>query len=322
VRTSPLAPTGALGLVWHATGSVGGPRYAEGLARRIQTYRRGIDRAASWHVLISKTGVVYQSAPFAVGTWHVGKPGTVGGAQHPSVNAVTIGVELENAGDLARIQGAFYAWPYWLDRVLRKPDPRCRVASERVAYAGGRAYDAFPLAQLTSARELVQAVARYKGWGPEAFSYCHADFAAPAKTDPGELWRATLPALLEAAFKPQQDANLTNESAPVDPRPSPSPLPQLDQAVSDVLHELERSVVAVLKDGSRDGRLGASILSMLQRAALARVKAHLGSEGLEELARVLGLGAGAVDVVLGTRIDSAACEAWVPTGQPNTDVRA
>jgi len=200
VRTSPLVPSGALAVVWHATGGVGGPRFAEGLARRIQTYRRGVDRPASWHVLISATGTLFQNAPFSVGTWHVGRPGVIAGMRHPSVNAVTIGVELENAGPLVQVQGAFYAWPYWLDRSTRKPDPRCRIAPTRVTRHAGRAYDAFTAAQLASARELIQSLARDRGWGPDAFRYCHSDFAAPAKTDPGPLWTATLPALLEAAF--------------------------------------------------------------------------------------------------------------------------
>lgn len=201
VRTRVLATGGPLGLVWHATGGVGGPRFAEGLARRIQTFRRGIDRPASWHVLISAVGAIYQSAPFTVGTWHVGRPGLIAGVQCSNINSVTIGVELENAGPLLQIQGAFYAWPYWLDRVRHRPDPRYRIESARVARIGAHAYDAFPPPQIASAYELVVAIARNKGWSADAFRHCHSDFAAPKKTDPGELWKAILPALLDAAFK-------------------------------------------------------------------------------------------------------------------------
>jgi hypothetical protein len=205
VRTSPLAAGGAVGLVWHATGGVGGPRFAEGLARRIQTYRRGVDRPASWHVLISaQAGTLYQSAPFTIGTWHVGLPGVIAGIHVRNINAVAIGIELENAGPLAQIQGAFYAWPYWLDHARRKPDPRYRVAASRVVRVNGRAYDAFTSAQIASARELVIALIRYKRWAREAFTHCHSDFAAPRKTDPGDLWNASLPALLDAAFEAVQ----------------------------------------------------------------------------------------------------------------------
>ena len=61
-RTTALGPAGARGLVWHATGGVGRPGAAERLARRIQTYRPGVDRPASWHLLVGKDGTVYQSA--------------------------------------------------------------------------------------------------------------------------------------------------------------------------------------------------------------------------------------------------------------------
>lgn len=206
IRTCRLAPGGPLGLVWHATGGVGGLRFAEGLARRIQNYRRGVDRPASWHVLIAASGTIFQSAPLTVGTWHVGRPGVVGGTNHPSVNAVTIGVELENAGPLVRVQGGFYAWPHWLDRERGKPDPRYRIAAERVAYVDKHAYDAFPALQIASARALIRAIAKDKAWGQDAFRHCHADFAAPTKTDPGPLWTSLLPDLIEAAFQPDVHA--------------------------------------------------------------------------------------------------------------------
>ena len=201
VRTTPLGPEGTLGLVWHATGGVGGPRFAEGLARRIQTYRRGIDRPASWHLLISaEDGTIFQSAPITVGTWHVGRPGVIAGVPRRNVNAFTIGVELQNAGPLVEVDGVFYAWPFWLDPARQKPDPRYRVAAERVGRVCGRAYDAFTPAQVTSARSLVEALARHRGWGPDAFRHLHSDFAAPVKTDPGDLWKERLGDLLDSAF--------------------------------------------------------------------------------------------------------------------------
>jgi hypothetical protein len=79
VRRSPLVVPAPLGIVWHWTAGRGGPGFAEALARRARTYRRGIDRAASWHVLIAKDGGIHQSAPFTVGTWHVGRPGVIAG---------------------------------------------------------------------------------------------------------------------------------------------------------------------------------------------------------------------------------------------------
>jgi hypothetical protein len=56
VRTYAVAVPAPFGIVWHWTAGRGGSGFAEGLARRAQLYRRGIDRAASWHVLVAKDG--------------------------------------------------------------------------------------------------------------------------------------------------------------------------------------------------------------------------------------------------------------------------
>lgn len=188
VRTARLDGAGALGLVWHATGGVGGPGYAERLARRIQRYRRGLDRPASWHLLIGRDGTVYQSASLLVATWHTGRPGVVAGQPCPNVNLVTIGVELENAGPLQVVGGRAYAWPYWKDAARRRPDPRHAVEAARPQIHDGSHYDGFPHAQVRAAAAVVDALAGFLGWSREAAAYSHSMFAAPAKTDPGRLW--------------------------------------------------------------------------------------------------------------------------------------
>jgi hypothetical protein len=202
IRTTPLAPPAPRALVWHATGGVGGPRFAEGLARRIQTYRRGVDRAASWHILIArKSGDIYQSAPITMGTWHVGKPGTIAGVFYPHINNVSIGVEIENAGPLVHVGGAYYAHPFWLDATKRIPDPHCRVPIERVRAFEGRRYDTFTEAQTATAAELVAALANHLRWSAAEFMHCHAEFGAPLKTDPGPLWmKVFLPRVLSDVF--------------------------------------------------------------------------------------------------------------------------
>jgi hypothetical protein len=203
VRTCALVADGPHGLVWHATGGVGGATFAEGLARRIQRYQRGVDRPASWHLLIARdTGSIYQSAPFSVGTWHVGRPGIVAGARFANVNAATIGVELENAGPLMRRADGVYVWPYFRSRSSREPDPRLRISPERVEMLAGVPYDRFPAAQIESARRLLLALTKWRRWGRRQLGYCHADFASPAKTDPGALWRTTvLPRLLDEVVR-------------------------------------------------------------------------------------------------------------------------
>jgi hypothetical protein len=113
VRTCALATARPVALVWHGTGGAPRPGHAERLAKRIQTYRRGLDRPASWHFLVSARGEILQSAPITVGTWHVGRPGTIEGHTHRNVNAATIGIELENPGRLLKVKDRFYCWPYF-----------------------------------------------------------------------------------------------------------------------------------------------------------------------------------------------------------------
>jgi hypothetical protein len=135
VRTYPLALPAPLGIVWHTTDERGGPGYAEALARRIQTFRRGVDRPASWHLLIAKDGAIYQSAQVTVGTWHVGKPGVIAGRRFANINHATVGCELENAGRLRRLGDQVYCWPYFVNPSApvfeRRPDPGCAIPLHR-----------------------------------------------------------------------------------------------------------------------------------------------------------------------------------------------
>jgi len=212
VRTYGLAVPAPLGIIWHWTGGRGGPGFAEGLARRAQTYRRGLDRAASWHVLIARDGVVCQSAPFNVGTWHVGRAGLIAGRRFDNVNRATVGCELENAGRLRKIAGRFYCWPYWLNpgapAVERRPDPRCAVETSRaVAAAGQGVFDDFPAEQEASAAALLAGLVAHFAWTREVCAYGHRDFDSQRKEDPGPLWAGTvLPRILDGVFGGQAPA--------------------------------------------------------------------------------------------------------------------
>lgn len=205
VRSYALAVPEPLGLVWHTTDERGGPGTAEALARSIQRYRPGIDRAASWHVLIAKDGAIYQSAPFSIGTWHVGVAGVIAGRWFANINHATIGIELENAGRLLRLGNAAYCWPFYANPTaalqLRRPDPNCAVSLDRVVATEKGLFDRFTVAQEASAQVVVRAlVARYR-WTREVCMYGHVDFDPQNREDPGPIWRETiLPRVLDRVF--------------------------------------------------------------------------------------------------------------------------
>jgi N-acetyl-anhydromuramyl-L-alanine amidase AmpD len=205
VRTYPLAVAAPLGLVWHTTDERGGPGTAEAMARRIQTFRRGVDRPASWHLLIAKDGALYQSAPFTVGTWHVGVPGVIAGRRFANINHATIGCELENAGRLLRLGGQAYCWPYFLNPQApareRRADPRCALPLDRAVTTSSGLFDGFTPAQETSAAVVVRALATRFGWTREVCAYGHVEFDPQRREDPGPIWRRTiLPRVLDRAF--------------------------------------------------------------------------------------------------------------------------
>lgn len=212
-RTTSLEAPAPLGIVWHWTAGRCGKGFAEGCCKEIDTYDPKKDRAASWHILIAKDGTVHQCASFLRGTWHVGKPGTIGTLKSPNINRCTVGVELENAGRLIKLGQKAYCWPYWLNpdalATARQPDPRYEVDVNRARpgaggfwkEAEGGNFDAFPPAQIASARKLLSALVAKYGWEPSVCGYGHVMFDWPRKEDPGPLWLLdALPGILDAVF--------------------------------------------------------------------------------------------------------------------------
>lgn len=206
VRTYRLVVPAPLGIVWHWTSGRGGPHFAEVLAKGIQTYKRGIDRPASWHVLVAKDGTIYQSAPFTVGTWHVGKAGVIAGRRFGNINQATVGCELENAGRLRKIGDRFYCWPYFANpgapaHELRA-DPHYAIDAARAeASPGDGTFDAYTPAQEKSAACLLRALVAKLGWTREVCAYGHVDFDPARREDPGSLWKkVVLPRVLDTVF--------------------------------------------------------------------------------------------------------------------------
>ena len=191
---------GPLGVCWHWTGGVCRPGYAGVLARKIRTYNPTKDRAASWHVVISKQGWVYQSVPLDQGSWHsaVGTVRDDAGLTH-RVNRCLVGIELENAGRLKFLDEAWRCHPYWRharplhiadqDGFNKLADPALIIDPNRSVVApGSGAFDRFPQAQVTAAGFVLGAIAARYGTSPTRCGFLHGDFDH-RKEDAGPLWR-------------------------------------------------------------------------------------------------------------------------------------
>lgn len=205
---TPDGEPGPLGVCWHWTGGVCRPGYAARLADRLRGYRRGVDRAASWHVVISKQGWVYQSISFERGAWHSAVGHVRDGEQRHRVNRSLVGIELENAGRLRLLDGAWHCHPYWKgrpkdlpaqDSFLRTPDPALVVPpARRVLVAGQGTFDEFPDAQVTAAAFVVRALVGRYAIAPARCGFQHGDFESH-KEDAGPLWREALPTVYQRA---------------------------------------------------------------------------------------------------------------------------
>jgi hypothetical protein len=87
-----------------------------------------------------------------------------------------------------------------------------------------------------------------------------------------------------------------------------SALLRVEEIVFAAVREVQQLLVDDLKARSPDGRLGPADRERVKQAALATVRAELGSRGIAELARVLGTPQNALDHVLATRIEAAVHE--------------
>ncbi len=219
-RTSPMDGGAPAGVVWHWTaGPCRNPRTAEFLAQEISTFDRAKDRPASWHILIGKDGVIWQSYEFSIGTWHVGRPGRIGPPPErvdgrwtaastgsrlvANVNRATVGVELENAGELTKVGEEFYCWPVYVDPAHQDsgPDPKWRIPASRAVSVGPKWFDGYTDAQRASALALLKALAIKYKWARDVSWYGHTMFDWPRKSDPGPLWLdQAMPEILVQVF--------------------------------------------------------------------------------------------------------------------------
>lgn len=65
------------------------------------------DTDSSAHLVIARNGGVIQLLPFNAVAWHAGQSEYAG---RTNLNRYSIGIEMDNAGELHRRQGRFYSW--------------------------------------------------------------------------------------------------------------------------------------------------------------------------------------------------------------------
>lgn len=211
VRTYALATREPLGAVWHTTDERGGPGTSEAMARRVQTFRIGVDRLASWHLLVSREGAVYQSAPFTVGTWHVGVGGVIAGRRFPNINHVTVRDGRHRARECRAPQAARRAG--LLLAVRRQPERaadrapagrrlRAAVRARRCHPAGAvRRVPPPPRRRTRPGLSCMRSRRATSGWTREVCAYGHVDFDPEHREAPGPIWKQTvLPRVLDRIF--------------------------------------------------------------------------------------------------------------------------
>jgi predicted XRE-type DNA-binding protein len=80
---------------------------------------------------------------------------------------------------------------------------------------------------------------------------------------------------------------------------------RLDDAVFAAVRELQQIVVDDLKSTSTDGRLTQADKARIKQDALLTIRSHLGTNGLKEVATILGLDNGEVNKLISTKIEAA-----------------
>lgn len=82
-------------------------------------------------------------------------------------------------------------------------------------------------------------------------------------------------------------------------------LVRLDDAVFTAVKDLQQSVVAQIKKASSDGKITDNEKKQIKERAVASVKSHIGTKGLAEAAKILGLEGGAFDSLLSSKVEAA-----------------
>ena len=82
-------------------------------------------------------------------------------------------------------------------------------------------------------------------------------------------------------------------------------LVRVDDAVFTAVKDLQQTVVEQIKAASADGKITDDEKKQIKEKALGAIRSHLGTKGLTEAANVLGLGGGALEGLLSSKVEAA-----------------
>ncbi len=128
---------------------------------------------ASAHVIIGKSGNIIQLAPFNFITWHAGKSKW---KDRTNLNNYSIGIELDNAGQLQKREDGYYTWFY------KKVDRKNVVLAKHKFDKEVKVWEVYTKEQLVSLKALCKLLK--KEYNIKNI-LGHDDIAPERKKDPG-----------------------------------------------------------------------------------------------------------------------------------------
>ncbi len=130
---------------------------------------------ASAHIVIGREGEIYQMVPFNIVSWHAGKSQYAG---REDLNKYSIGIELDNAGELTKVGSEYQAYfgrKYQVNDVVTAPHRNDNSHKERY-------WHGYTEKQIETCRQICEMlISKYK----IKTIVGHEEIAPGRKTDPG-----------------------------------------------------------------------------------------------------------------------------------------
>lgn len=141
-------------------------------ASSVKHFMNGAAKASA-HLVIDRSGKIWQLVPFNHSAWHAGVSVWAG---RQSLNGFSIGIELDNAGKLQRVGDRYQAW---FGGVYDEPDV---IRARHKAEDADAFWHAYTEPQISALREVARLLVETYGLKDVVG---HEDIAPSRKVDPG-----------------------------------------------------------------------------------------------------------------------------------------